>query len=146
MPASLLMMPVFRSRLMRSLPISKNASCAKEVDILKDINIRGIGFSGPCQTPDFVPASIYLRARKSSQEIVSEDDTTLAESLGEYSLELSSAPTSPTRKTSESTRLVNVEVRLHRGRKGLGLRLVGGAEEGTQVNLISCLISNNFNN
>ena len=126
-------MPVFRSKLMRSFPLSKNDSCNKEINIFNDINIRGIGFSGPCQTPDFVPASIYLRAGKQNHEIVSEDDTTLAESLGELSLGPASAPTSPLHKTSETNRFVDLEVKLHRGRNGLGLRLIGGAEEGTQV-------------
>ncbi|VDK42510.1 unnamed protein product [Taenia asiatica] len=121
-------MPLLRTKLMRSPSIQKDADSGKDFDILKSIQVRGIGLSGPCKTPDFVPASIYLRGQKSNQDVEMED-TTMADSL----LEFSAAPSSPTRKANEGAHLVDVEVQLQRGRKGLGLRLVGGAEEGTQV-------------
>ncbi|KAL5967482.1 Membrane-associated guanylate kinase WW and PDZ domain-containing protein 2, partial [Taenia solium] len=112
--------------------IQKDADSGKDFDILKSIQVRGIGLSGPCKTPDFVPASIYLRGQKSNQDVEMED-TTMADSLLEFSTAPVSAPSSPTRKANEGGHLVDVEVQLQRGRKGLGLRLVGGAEEGTQV-------------
>lgn len=138
-PVSLLMMPLLRSKLMRSPSIQKDANSGKEVDILKSIQVRGIGLSGPCKTPDFVPASIYLRGQKSNQDIELED-TTMADSLIEFSTAPASAPSSPIRKVNGGAHLVDVEVKLQRGRQGLGLRLVGGAEEGTQVNLHFCIL------
>ncbi|KAL5109427.1 Membrane-associated guanylate kinase WW and PDZ domain-containing protein 3 [Taenia crassiceps] len=125
-------MPLLRTKLTRSPSIQKVANSKKEVDILKSIQVRGIGLSGPCKTPDFVPASIYLRAHKSNQDIELED-TTLADSLLEFPTAPASAPSSPIRKINGEAHLVDVEVKLQRGRKGLGMRLVGGAEEGTQV-------------
>ncbi|KAM7535432.1 hypothetical protein Aperf_G00000100055 [Anoplocephala perfoliata] len=133
-------MPIFRPKLMQSLPVHKTASNScddhKDSDILKSIRIRGIGFSGPCQTPDFVPASIYLKSRKSSQDTASVDDTTtVAESIVDFSPSpaLMSATSSPIRKPIDGSQVTDVDVNLRRDERGFGLRLIGGAEEGTQV-------------
>ncbi|KAH9284913.1 Membrane-associated guanylate kinase, WW and PDZ domain-containing protein 3 [Echinococcus granulosus] len=119
---------------MRSPSVQKGTNSGKEVDILRSIQMRGIGLSGPCKTPDFVPASIYLRGQKSDQDIGLED-TTMTDSLLDFSTAPASAPSSPIRIPNGGTHLVDFEVKLRRGRKGLGLRLVGGAEEGTQVHV-----------
>uniref|UniRef100_A0A158QCF6 PDZ domain-containing protein n=2 Tax=Hymenolepis diminuta TaxID=6216 RepID=A0A158QCF6_HYMDI len=97
--------------------------------------LRGIGLSGPCKTPDFVPASVYIKSQKLTHDIASGDDTTVAESIIEFSPSPApaSAPSSPLRKPNSGSQYVDNYVRLLRGPKGFGLRLIGGAEEGTQV-------------
>lgn len=124
---------------MRTLPHQKTNlngnEDQKDADILKGIRLPGIGVSGPCKTPDFVPASVYIKSQKSSHDLTSGDDTTVAESILDYppSPGTLSAPTSPTRKPNGGSQSCDIEVRLIRGPKGFGLRLIGGAEEGTQV-------------
>lgn len=132
---------MFRTKLMRSLPIHKTNSNGvenhKDFDILRGIRLRGIGLSGPCKTPDFVPASVYIKSQKLTHDVTSGDDTTVAESIVDFSPSPApvSAPSSPLRKPSGGPKYVDNDVRLIRGPKGFGLRLIGGAEEGTQVKL-----------
>ncbi|VDO01936.1 unnamed protein product [Rodentolepis nana] len=124
---------------MRSFPIHKTNSNGaenhKDLDILRAIKMRGIGLSGPCKTPDFVPASVYVKSHKSSHDITSGDDTTVAESFVDFSPSPVpvSAPSSPLRKLNGGPQHIDLDVKLVRGPKGFGLRLLGGAEEGTQV-------------
>lgn len=135
---------------MQSLPDHKTTlnTCdtRKDPDILKSVRIRGIGFSGPCQTPDFVPASIYLKSQKSGQDTASGDDTTAAESIVDFSP--SPVPLSPPSpsicKPKGGPHLTDVSVSLTRDQKGFGLRLIGGAEEGTQVSSKSYVVFTQF--
>ncbi len=133
----LLRMPLFRSKTAPLTPPVKRFEGNGNgggVDILKRIPMHGIGVSGPCQTPDFVPASIFLHVP--TKKIVNSDDTTVNESILDLSSKyetLSTRQQSPRRRTNQRVHLTDVDVNLRRGKKGLGLRLIGGAEEGTQV-------------
>ncbi|VDD78369.1 unnamed protein product [Mesocestoides corti] len=113
--------------------LRKSSSFSVKLDILKSIQMRGIGLSGPCQTPDFVPASLYLKAQKSDLNNAEGDDTTVSESMLDLLEPPISAPTSPVNKPTRRSQLMDFEVKLRRGKFGFGLRLIGGAEEGTQV-------------
>lgn len=150
-------MPLFRSKsLHRPPPPSTPTSRRRNTDKLWGTMMQqGIGFSGPCQTPDFVPANIFAQQtgslrrppRSPHRELQHDSASTNAtESWSDFSstfspqthnVPLSSPP------STHRTQLADVEVILRRTADGLGLRLIGGAEEGTQVRFCAFMINSN---